>query len=64
MSLIFGGFENKEQAIAFISAVKERFGLDGQIFDTEVDAQLHDPFPFSSIRRLSTLNERMTMAPL
>jgi hypothetical protein len=63
MSLVFGGFENKEQATAFISAVKERFGLDGQVFDTEVDAQLHDPFPFSSSRRLFTLIERMRREP-
>jgi hypothetical protein len=25
--------------------VRDRFGLDGQLFDSEADAQEHDPFP-------------------
>lgn len=46
VSLIFDRFPSHECAEAFRVAVKEKFKLDGQIFDTVTAAQKHDPFPF------------------
>jgi len=38
MVMIFGGFRDLEQTEAFVSAVKERFGVSGRAFaDHEVD---------------------------
>jgi hypothetical protein len=39
-------FKQMKQAEAFVQEVKERFDLDGRVFDDEEEAYLHDPHPF------------------
>ena len=46
MSMIFDGFASMEQAEAFVAAVKQQYGLDGQTFADEAEAMEHDPFPW------------------
>jgi hypothetical protein len=42
-------FTEIKPAEGFVRAVKERFQLDGQVFDNEDAAQEHDPFPGGQI---------------
>jgi hypothetical protein len=46
MSLIFNEFVNVDRAREFVATVRERFGLEGQVFESEDDAHVHDPFPW------------------
>ena len=46
MSMIFDGFPTMADAEAFVAHVKDRYGLDGQTFDSVDAAMAHDPFPF------------------
>lgn len=45
MSMIFDGFKTRADAEKFVAAMKLRFGLDGQVYDTEEASQAADPFP-------------------
>lgn len=49
MSLIFDSFPNMERAQAFATAVKERYGLDGQVFSDPDKAAEHDWFPWVQV---------------
>jgi hypothetical protein len=46
MSLIFDGFPSKEKAEAFVSNIREKFGLNGLVFDDVETAMEHDVFPY------------------
>ena len=46
MSMIFDEFVTMDDAKAFVAHVKDRYGLDGQTFDSVEAAMEHDPFPF------------------
>jgi hypothetical protein len=46
MSMIFISFPDMQKAHAFREHVKQRFGLDGQVFATDDEAFDHDPCPF------------------
>lgn len=46
MSLIFDKFPNRAQAEAFGAYVTLRFARVVRVFDTQTEADEHDPFPF------------------
>jgi hypothetical protein len=51
MSLIFDSFPSTEKADAFVSVVKERYGLDGAVYSSQEASQdqpqlIWDPFPW------------------
>jgi len=46
VSMIFDHFPSTERAQAFRSAVEQRFGLDGQVFESAAEAQAVGFFPF------------------
>lgn len=45
--LIFDRFQKREQAEEFAAAVKERFGRETYVFDSQEAANESDPFPFA-----------------
>lgn len=47
MSMVFDNFPTMADANAFVTATKERFGLDGQTFATDQESYNDDPGPFS-----------------
>jgi hypothetical protein len=61
VSMIFR-FTEMKQAEGFVRAVKERFQLDGQVFDNEDAAQEHDPFPGGQIPPIAHI-DRVDRAP-
>jgi hypothetical protein len=46
MSLIFDHFKTLKRAEEFAQVVRGRYGLDAQVFDSDEEAQEHDPFPW------------------
>ena len=46
MSLIFDKFPDDDEASMFATAVREKFGLEWQIYSSVKDAMAHDPFPY------------------
>lgn len=46
MSMIFDGFKKREDAEKFVASIELRFGLTGEVYDTEAASDAADPFPF------------------
>jgi hypothetical protein len=49
MSLIFDNFPSKQVAEAFRNHVRKTYGQESQIFDSQAEANAHDPFPFKLV---------------
>ena len=48
MSMVFA-FADIKKAREFAAAVKQRYGLDGQVFDDADEAHEHDYFPWVQV---------------
>jgi len=46
MSWIFDSFANTERAEGFVAAVKDKYDLEAEVFDTQQESDAVDPFPF------------------